>query len=285
MTKTADKGTPGARSDTQALDVSKYRVRPKGVFTLGAYDSDENGGLKKREGRRELERLRERLNLLQQLLYATEKHALLVVFQGMDTAGKDGAIKNVISAFNPQGFRVASFKVPTPEELSHDFLWRIHSQTPRRGMVGVFNRSHYEDVLVVRVENLVPESVWCQRYDAIREFEEMLSENAVTIVKFYLHISKDEQKLRLEDRLQDPTEHWKFRSGDLRARAQWDAYMAAYEAAIERCSTKRAPWYVVPANRKWYRNLVIAQVLVNTLESLKMTWPELEDDAKDVHVD
>jgi len=285
MTKKADPKSTATNGETRVLDVEQYRVRPRGVFTLGVHDPDDDGGLSKPEGRALLKQLKKRLNLLQQLLYATERYAVLVVLQGMDTGGKDGAIKNVVSAFNPQGFQVTSFKVPTPEELGHDFLWRVHKNTPRRGMIGVFNRSHYEDVLVVRVENLVPESAWRLRYDAIREFEEMLCENDVAIVKFFLHISKDEQRLRLEDRLKDPTEHWKFRKGDLRARAKWDAYMAAYEAAIEKCTTERAPWYVVPANRKWYRNLVVAQVLVDTLERLGLNWPVLDEDAQNITID
>lgn len=262
----------------------KYRIRPGTRVSLAEYDPRENGGLSKKEGQAALVPLKGRLNELQQLLYATEKYALLVVLQGMDTSGKDGVIKHVVGAFNPQGCQVTGFKVPTPEELAHDFLWRIHKATPRRGMVGIFNRSHYEDVLVVRVEELVPKVVWSKRYEAINEFEESLAESGVVILKFFLHISKEEQRARLMERLQDPRDHWKFRVGDLDARAKWDDYMAAYEDALSKCSTSHAPWYIIPADRKWYRNLVISQILVEELSSLDMEWPPLEPDAEGIEI-
>lgn len=268
-----------------AEQVERYRVPPGARVTLADYPPDPSEPLKRGRAQKLLKRLRKQLNSLQELLYATGDHAVLVVLQGMDTSGKDGVIKRVVSAFNPQGFEISGFKVPTPEELAHDFLWRVHARVPRRGMVGVFNRSHYEDVLVVRVDGLVPEPVWRQRYAAIRDFEALLAANGVVIVKFFLNISKEEQAARLRDRLEDPTEHWKFRSGDLSARAKWDAYMAAYEAALEECSPPEAPWYVVPANNKAYRDAVIAQVLVNRLEALQMEWPPLPADSSGIVIE
>jgi PPK2 family polyphosphate:nucleotide phosphotransferase len=188
----------------------------------------------------------------------------------MDAAGKDGTIKKVMSGVNPQGCRVSSFKAPTPEELSHDFLWRIHEEAPPRGYIGLFNRSHYEDVLIVRVHKLVSEKIWRGRYEHINNFEKLLADSGVTILKFFLHISKDEQKERLQKRLDNKDKNWKFNPGDLKERELWDDYMAAYEDAINKCNTPYAPWHVVPANKKWYRNLVISERLVEALESLEM---------------
>lgn len=279
----ADEEIPGAPE--RVIDVERYRVLPGGTVTLGDYDPDETDGLTKKRARRLLRRLGQRLNALQELLYATAEHALLVVLQGMDTSGKDGVIKRVVGTMNPQGFRVTSFKVPTSEELAHDFLWRVHREAPRRGMVGAFNRSHYEDVLVGRVEDLVPEPVWRARYEAIRPFERILTADRTVIVKFFLYISRDEQRERLQERLEDPTAHWKFRAGDLETRERWSDYMAAYEAAMEETSTDGAPWYVVPANRKWYRDLVVAQTLVDRLEALGMRWPPLEPGARGLVVE
>ena len=224
----------------------------------------------------ELETLRLKLVDLQERLYAEHKRSLLVVLQAMDTGGKDGTITHIFDGVNPQGCRVWPFKVPTPEELAHDFLWRYHNKTPERGMINIFNRSHYEDVLVVRVHNLVPESVWKERYSVICDFERMLSLNDTVILKFYLHISKDEQKQRLQARLDTPDKQWKFQSGDLAERALWDQYMAAYQDAINKCSTDYAPWYVVPANKKWYRNLVIARAITDTLEAMNPQYPPPE---------
>ena len=249
-----------------------YLVRPGSKVSLASYDPDDVGGLKKGEARERLGKLKAQLNELQELLYATEKHALLVVLQGMDTAGKDGVIKHVMDACNPQGCQVTSFKVPTREELAHDFLWRVHKVVPGKRMVGIFNRSHYEDVLVVRVESLVAKPVWRRRYEAINQFEEILAESGVVILKFFLHISKDEQRERLQDRLADRRDHWEFRVGDLGARAKWEAYVDA----LSKCSTEHAPWYVIPANRKWYCNLVISEIVVQALESLDMEWPALD---------
>lgn len=215
-----------------------------------------------------------RIDELQYLMYAERRHALLVVLQGMDAAGKDGTIRHVITGFNPQGCRVVSFKAPTPEELAHDFLWRVHAAIPARGDVAIFNRSHYEDVVVVRVRELVPPRVWKRRYDEINRFERMLAESGVVIVKVFLHISKDEQKRRLERRLEDKTKHWKVALNDFDDRKRWKDFMRAYEDAITQCSTADAPWYVVPADRKWFRNLAVSEILVDTLEALDMQFPK-----------
>ena len=263
----------------------EFRVKPGARVRLSEVDPDDTRDLIKDEARAEQAKLDERLNELQELLFATEKRALLLVLQGMDCSGKDGVIKHVVGAFNPQGCQVTSFKVPTAEELAHDFLWRVHKAVPHRGMVGIFNRSHYEDVLVVRVENLVPEPVWRKRYDAINAFEQLLADSGVLVCKFFLHISPQEQKERLLDRLQDPQEHWKFRVGDLQTRAKWDEYERAFEDALSCCSTDDAPWYIVPANKKWYRNLVVSRILVEILEGLKMEWPPLEPEAKGITIE
>jgi len=263
----------------------QFRVEPGAKVSLADHDPADTGGVTKKQAGEMVAELQGRLNELQELLYATEKYGLLVVLQGMDTSGKDGVIKHVVGAFNPQGCQVTAFKVPTVEELAHDFLWRIHKATPGRGQVGIFNRSHYEDVLVVRVESLVPEPVWRKRYEAIREFEEALAESGIVVAKFFLHISKDEQRKRIEDRLADRREHWKFRVGDLKARAKWDEYIAAYEDALSRCSTEHAPWYIIPADRKWYRNLVISEILAETLGALDMEWPPLEPGAEGIKIE
>jgi PPK2 family polyphosphate:nucleotide phosphotransferase len=214
-----------------------------------------------------------RMDELQNALYAEGRRAVLVVLQGLDTSGKDGAIRRAFREINPQGLSVTGFKVPTPAELAHDYLWRVHQAVPALGTVGVFNRSHYEDVLVVRVHQLVPESAWRARYDQINRFERHLIENGVTILKFFLHISRDEQRRRLLARLEDPTKYWKFSSRDLEERKLWDAYTAAYEEALERTSTDRAPWYVVPADKKYLRDLLVAEVVTETLERLDPVYP------------
>jgi PPK2 family polyphosphate:nucleotide phosphotransferase len=244
---------------------------------LAEYDPGDTGGYKDKQAAAErLEQNRVRMQELQTLLYAEQKHALLIVLQGMDASGKDGTIAHVMKGVNPQGINVTSFKTPTPEELAHDFLWRIHRHVPQRGMIGIFNRSHYEDVLIVRVEKMVPKSVWQARYDHINAFERLLTDSGVTILKFFLYISKDEQKKRLEERLADPAKQWKFAVGDLGVRAEWDQYMEAYEDALTRCSTEVAPWHIVPANKKWYRNLAISSTIVETLERLDMHYPAPE---------
>ncbi len=243
---------------------------------LADYAPDFTGSHNKQSAQELLDSNLARLRELQNVLYAEHKHAVLIILQGMDASGKDGTIRHVMRGINPQGVQVTSFKVPTAEELDHDFLWRIHRHTPGRGMIAIFNRSHYEDVLVVRVEELVPRSVWEARYEHINAFERLLADSGVTILKFFLHISKAEQKKRFEERLRSPEKQWKFAVGDLQVRQKWDDYMAAYEDALTRCNTPWAPWYIVPADRKWYRNLVISSVLVETLERLDMRYPSAE---------
>ncbi len=261
-----------------------YKVKPGDKVDLSRYDPDDSSWFKgdKEEGKEELAELNSRLEELQEMLYAEHKHKLLIVLQAMDAGGKDGTIRHVFEGVNPQGVKVAGFKVPTPEELDHDYLWRIHKHTPGKGEIVIFNRSHYEDVLVVRVKRLAPPSVWRPRYQHIRDFERMLAEEGTTIRKFYLHIDRREQKERLQDRLDKAHKQWKFRKGDLDDRALWDDYMAAYAEAIQETSTEWAPWYVIPANRKWYRNLVIGRILVDTLKGLEMSWPEPEEDLDSV---
>jgi len=219
-----------------------------------------------------LAKLGDELSELQELLAASQQHSLLIVLQGMDTSGKDGTIRHVFTSVNPQGCEVHSFKAPTQEELLHDFLWRIQKATPARSVMGVFNRSQYEDVLVVRVHNLVPEDVWSQRYKQINHFEELLADNRTIILKFFLHISNEEQKQRLLAREQDRDKAWKLSASDWAERKYWNDYQAAYEDALSNCSTKEAPWYIVPANHKWYRNLAIAQTLVETMRAYKDEW-------------
>ncbi len=219
-----------------------------------------------------LDHLNHELGKLQELLAAAQHHSVLIVLQGMDTSGKDGTIRHVFSSVNPQGCEVHSFKTPSLEESLHDFLWRIHRVAPARGMMGIFNRSHYEDVLVVRVHNLVPENVWSKRYKEINHFEKLLTDNGTIVLKFFLHISKEEQKQRLLAREQDRDKAWKLSSSDWKERKYWEDYQAAYEDALGKCSTNEAPWYIVPANHKWYRNLAIAQVLVDTMRTYKDEW-------------
>ncbi len=263
----------------------RYRVHPGQPIHLKDLDPGDTGPYKKKKDAKEdLERDRQRLIELQELLYAESKHSLLIVLQAMDTGGKDGTIKHVMRGVNPQGCVVTPFKVPTPRELAHDFLWRAHKATPAKGMIGIFNRSHYEDVLVVRVHNLVPKAVWEKRYDQINDFERILAENGTVILKFFLHISKEEQKKRLQARLDDPRKHWKFNPADLKERMLWDEYMTAYEDAINRCSTEWAPWYVIPSDHKWYRNLIVARVIVDTLERLDMHFPKPEEDLASITI-
>ncbi|HVQ23126.1 MAG TPA: polyphosphate kinase 2 family protein [Candidatus Saccharimonadia bacterium] len=266
-------------ADTHAQPSLRERllVRPGRKVDLAAFDPDATFGHQKAGALEELTRGVDRLTDLQERLWANGGRAVLIVLQGIDTAGKDGTIRHVMGAFNPQGCDVVGFKVPTPEELAHDFLWRAHKAVPPKGSVAIFNRSHYEDVLVVRVHELVPESVWRQRYGQINEFEQLLSETGTTILKFFLLIDQDEQKARLQARLDDPTKRWKFSSADFEERKRWDAYTAAYEEMLERCSLKNAPWYVIPSNRKWFRNLAVADILADTLDDLHLPYPEAEE--------
>ncbi|HRC87755.1 MAG TPA: polyphosphate kinase 2 family protein [Thermoanaerobaculia bacterium] len=259
--------------------------RPPGKpFHLAEIDPGKTGKIKKEEAQERLAENQKRLTSLQNRFFAARSHSLLIVLQAMDGGGKDGTIRSVMGAFNPQGVEVTSFKVPTPEELSHDFLWRVHNRIPGRGTIGIFNRSHYEDVLVVRVKELVPEPVWRPRYEAISQFEKLLADNSTRIVKIFLHISPEEQAERMKDRMTDPDEYWKFNPGDLEERRRWPDYMAAYEEALSRCNTSWAPWYVVPADHKWYRNLLVSEILVATLEGMHLEYPKPPPDAKTYRV-
>jgi PPK2 family polyphosphate:nucleotide phosphotransferase len=249
-----------------------HRIAPGAKVRLKEFDPDQASGLTKEQGIAAFHKLETQFDVVQEQLYAAGANSVLVVLQGMDTSGKDGAIRSVFRNCNPQGMRVESFKVPTEEELAHDFLWRVHQVTPRKGMLGIFNRSHYEDVLVVRVHELVSEEVWQARYEQINAFESLLAAQGTIILKFFLHISKAEQEQRLLEREQDIEKAWKLAASDWRERALWEKYTDAYEDALSQCSTSHAPWYIVPANRKWYRNLAIAQVLVETLEGHRKHW-------------
>ena len=267
--------------------MDRYRIPPGVQVDLSSIDPADATGFEgaKHDAKIELGRLVRRLAELQHKMWAEDKHKLLVVLQAMDSGGKDGTIRKVFGGVNPQGVHVANFKAPTPEELAHDYLWRVHAHTPGNGEIAVFNRSHYEDVLIVRVLDLVPPERWSRRYDHIAAFEQRLVDEGTTIVKFYLHISKEEQKKRFQERLDDPTKNWKFNPGDLEHRDRWDDYMAAFEAVFEKTSTEQAPWYVVPADRKWFRNIVIAQTLVDTLEGLDMHYPEPEFDVSEYQIE
>ena len=253
------------------------RVKPGSRVRLERLDAGATHGRDKATAVAATTREMERLRSLQDRLWAESKRSVLVVLQGIDAAGKDGTIAKVMEAFNPQGCPVSSFKVPTPEELGHDFLWRIHKRTPRKGEIGIFNRSHYEDVLVVRVHDIVPRKVWAARYDQINAFEAHLAANGTTVIKFFLTIDRDEQRERFQARYDDPTRHWKFSMGDLEERKRWDDYQAAFDEALTRTSTASAPWYVIPANRKWFRNLAVASIVADTLADLRPRYPVSEE--------
>jgi len=267
--------------------MERYRIQPGGSIDLEKWDPNDKSvfQISKEEGKNQLLQLNEELETLQELLYAEGKHKLLIVLQAMDTGGKDGTIRHVFEGVNPQGVKVFSFKVPTEEELAHDYLWRVHEHTPGKGKIVIFNRSHYEDVLVVRVHNIVPKEIWSRRYEHIRAFENLLAEEGTTILKFYLHIDKDEQKDRLQARLDEPNKNWKFSRGDLEERKLWDKYLEAFEDALEKTSTETAPWYVIPANRKWYRNLVISSIIIEKLKSLNMAFPDSEEDLSGIVIE
>jgi len=252
----------------------KLVVRPDKRITLADWDPGETLGLDKEAAAEKTEQNIARLDELQYLMYAEHRRALLVVLQGMDGAGKDGTIRHVMRGLNPQGCRVTSFKAPSTEEADHDFLWRVHRAVPPSGEVAIFNRSHYEDVLAARVRKLVPKNVWTRRYDHINGFEQLLTDSSVVVVKFFLHISKDEQRRRFEERLRDPTKQWKLSPSDFEDRKHWDDYVAAYEDALTRCSTSDAPWLIVPADKKWFRNFAVSRILVETLEALDMRFPK-----------
>ena len=260
----------------------KFLVEPGSRVHLDEIDPSYTGKHDESSARAIVQDRVERLQRLQYLLYAENKRSVLIVLQAMDAAGKDGTIRHVLGVMNPQGAYVHPFKEPTPEEAAHDFLWRAHRVAPARSQVGIFNRSHYEDVLVVRVRGLVPKDVWSKRYDRIVEFEKTLAQANTHILKFYLHISADEQLRRFKARLEDPHRQWKISESDYADRAYWDDYMRAYEAALEKTSTERAPWYVIPANHKWFRDLAVSKIVVDTLESLDMQYPPPSVDIEEI---
>ena len=249
---------------------------PGSKVKLADHDPADTHGLSKEEALTQIDGLRSRLNVLQDILYADRRYGLLVVLQAIDTGGKDGTIKSVFKEVGPLGSSVANFGVPSAVELSHDYLWRYHAQAPERGKFVIFNRSHYESVLVERVHGLVPEKVWKGRYEQINTFESLLSGEGTVIVKFFLHISKDEQRERLQDRIDQPDKRWKFRKADLDERAHWDDYAEAFQDMVTKCNTEVAPWHVVPANHKWYRDVVVAKTLIQRLEKLDLRYPEPE---------
>ncbi len=258
--------------------MKNYQIKTGSKLILSRFDPDDTGKYKKTDQDKEkaqivTTQLISKLSELQERLYANGNRALLIVLQGMDTSGKDGTIKNVMSSVNPQGCKVVTFKTPSAEELGHDFLWRVHQKAPAKGQIGIFNRSHYEDVLITRVHGLISDKVVKQRFNQIKEFEELLSESGTVILKFFLHISKDEQKERLEERIRNPEKRWKFNEGDLEERKLWENYMDAFETMMAATSTDQSPWHIVPANRKWYRNLIIAHYVVNALENMKLKTP------------
>ena len=259
------------------MKTSKYRVKPGEKVDLDDWDPDDDGGFEREDAEAETVELNLKLEALQEKLYAEGKHKVLVVLQAIDAGGKDSTIRKVFEHVNPQGVKVASFKKPTDLELSHDYLWRVHAKAPAAGEIVVFNRSHYEDVLVVRVHGFVPEKQWKRRYNHINAFEEMLSDEGTHIVKIFLHISKEEQRERFQDRLDVAEKNWKFAKGDLAERELWDDYQDAFTAMLEETSTEHAPWYVIPANRKWFRNRLISEILVDLLEDLDLQWPEAEE--------
>ena len=262
---------------TLPMDISKFRVKPGSDVDLDDWDTREDLGFEKEEVVDRFRELNDELEALQELLYAEGKHKVLVVIQATDTGGKDGTIRHVFDGLNPAGVKVAAFKKPTDEELAHDYLWRVHAHTPGNGEMTIFNRSHYEDVLIVRVHDFVPEKRWEKRYEHIRNFEQLLADEGTTIVKLFLHISKDEQRERLQARVDEPHKNWKFSFGDLAEREHWDDYQKAFTVMLEETSTKDAPWYVIPADRKWFRNLLVSEILVQTLRDLDMDWPDPED--------
>jgi PPK2 family polyphosphate:nucleotide phosphotransferase len=261
---------------------NQFQIKAGDKVDLEKIDPDFHGDYEEESALAELKGYSQRLSQLQAMMYAEGKHALLVVLQAMDGGGKDGTIRHVMEAWNPQSCNVVGFKVPTAEELAHDYLWRIHKMTPRKGSITVFNRSHYEDVLVVRVHNLVPREVWSKRYNEINNFERSLVNSGTTIVKFFLHIDKEEQLRRFGDRLDEPDKQWKISDADYKEREYWNDYQCAYEDALSKCSFNYAPWYVIPANHKWFRNLAISQILVETMEGWKMKYPEPSVDLAEI---
>ena len=267
------------------MDYKKYLVSGKNKIHLKDFDPNDSSEFngKKKAGEEALIEINKEIETLQEQMFAEGKRRLIVLVQAMDTAGKDGIIRHVFEGVNPSGVRVAAFKAPTAVELSHDYLWRVHAQTPGKGEIVIFNRSHYEDVLVVRVRNLAPKEVWSKRYDHIKNFEKMLTDEGTTILKLFLNIDLQEQAQRFLARVEDPTKTWKFNPGDLEERKLWPQYMEAYEDALNKTSTDYAPWYVIPSNKKWYRNLLVANILRDTLKGFKMSYPEPPADLEGYH--
>jgi len=274
-----------SKKDEQRSFRRLLAVEPGSKVDLGEFDAGETFGRDKDAAEADLGKILARLADLQSRLWAEAKHRVLVVMQGIDAAGKDGTIQVIAGAFNPQGTPVTSFKVPSPIEQAHDYLWRVHQRIPGKGEIGIFNRSHYEEVLVVRVHELVPEERWRKRYGHVRDFERMLTDEGVTILKFFLAIDRDEQRQRFQERVDDPAKRWKFSFGDLEERKRWDDYRAAFEEMLEETSTKYAPWYLVPANRNWLRNLAVGEILADTLDDLKPAYPPAEEGAEGVKVE
>lgn len=261
----------------------RLQVEPGADVNLSKFDPDDTADYHDKEAAQATTRDNlARLDALQQRFYAASSRALLIVLQGIDAGGKDGTIRHVMSGVNPQGCQVTSFKQPSAEEMRHDFLWRIHQAVPARGMFGIFNRSHYEDVLIVRVHKLVPHDVWSARYDQINRFEHFLADNDVTILKFFLYISKDEQKKRFQERLDNPEKNWKVSPADFAERQYWDDYIDAYQDVLNRCSTDWAPWYVIPANHNWFRNLAVSDIICDTLDDMKLEYPKPAFDLKSI---
>ena len=258
------------------MNIEKLRVGPHRNFSLKKRAADDTFGISKSRAEKELKGHIQKLAALHDLLYAENKRALLIVLQGMDAAGKDGTIKHVMSGVNPQGCSVTSFKEPSLLELEHDYLWRVHAAVPGRGTIGIFNRSHYEDVLTVRVHNIVPKSVWTKRYGQIDSFEKILAENDVHMLKLFLHIDSEEQEKRFKERLEDPRKNWKASPADFHERKYWDVYQQAYQDALLKCDTAAAPWYVIPSNHKWFRNYAVASIIIETLESFHMKYPKVD---------
>jgi len=266
--------------------MDRHRITPGAIVDLDCLDPGDTSAFpgNKSDAKVRLRTLNDRLEALQELLHAEGNRKVLIVLQGTDTCGKDGTIRHVFEGVNPQGVKAASFKRPTPVELAHDYLWRIHAHTPGSGEITIFNRSHYEDVLVVRVHSLVDEAIWSRRYGHINDFERMLTDEGTTILKFFLHISKEEQAERLRERLETPEKQWKFATGDLAEREHWDDYQAAFGDMLSRTSTEWAPWYVVSSNRKWHRNLVVAEVVIAALENLDMRYPPPNEGCENITI-
>ena len=262
------------------MDVTKFMIKPGSKVNLNKIDAGYNGELEKKQAKNELDKIYKKMSRLQYKLYAEKKQALLIILQAMDAGGKDGTIRDVMHGFNPNGCKVTSYRAPNDVELAHDFLWRIHKAVPSKGEIGVFNRSQYGDVLVVRIHNLVPPKQWSKRYEHINDFERMLTDEGTRILKFFLHISKAEQEKRLVRRLDEPLKHWKVDDADFEERKHWNKYTKAYEQILERCSKPWAPWYVIPADRKWYRNWLIGQIITKTMEDMNIRMPKASIDVE-----